>query len=138
LYFFSSYDIFQYLPIFSPILPIFSFSDPRRYFAVADVGNTSANPPGVQIQCRRGPIRVPTDIHSSIETRVHPLEQFRAHSDGGFFRSSFPAGSSYHISPESHILPIYPCMHQICYLLMIAGIFCCYSIVFQYRSRRFD
>jgi hypothetical protein len=40
LYFFRSYDIFRYLPIFSPILPIFSFSDPRRYFAAADVGNT--------------------------------------------------------------------------------------------------
>jgi hypothetical protein len=62
-----------------------------------------ANPPGFLIQCRRGPIRVPTDIHSSIETRAHLLEQFRAHSDGGFFRSSFPAGSGYRISPESHI-----------------------------------
>jgi hypothetical protein len=40
LYFFRSYDIFRYLPIFSPILPIFSFSDPRRYFVVTDVGNT--------------------------------------------------------------------------------------------------
>jgi hypothetical protein len=32
-------------------------------------------------------------------------------------------------------LSIYPCMHQICYLRRITGIFC-YSIVFQYRSRR--
>jgi len=31
------------------------------------------------------------------------LEQFQAHSDGGFFKSSFPAGSGYCISPESHI-----------------------------------
>jgi hypothetical protein len=31
------------------------------------------------------------------------LEQFRAHSDGGFFRSSFPAGSGYRISPGSLI-----------------------------------
>jgi hypothetical protein len=97
-----------------------------------------ANPLGVQIQCRRGPIRVPTDIHSSIETRAHPLEQFQAHSDGGFFRSSFPAGSGYRISPESHIYPIYPCMHQICYLRRSRVFFCCYSIVFQYRSRRSD
>jgi hypothetical protein len=42
------------------------------------------------------------------------LEQFRAYSDGGFFRSSFPAGSGYCNFPESHILPIYPYMHQIC------------------------
>jgi hypothetical protein len=62
-----------------------------------------ANPPGVQIRCRRGPIRVPTDIYSSIETRAHLLEQFRAHSDGGFFRSGFPAGSGYRISPGSLI-----------------------------------
>jgi hypothetical protein len=43
LYFFRSYDIFQYSPIFSPILPIFLFSDPWRYFSVADVGNTGPN-----------------------------------------------------------------------------------------------
>jgi hypothetical protein len=47
----------------------------------------------VEVQCRRGPIRVSTDIHSSIETRAHLLEQFQAHSDGGFFKSGFPAGS---------------------------------------------
>jgi hypothetical protein len=62
-----------------------------------------ANPPGVQIQCRRGQIRDPTDIHSSLEARALLLEQFRTHSNGGFFRSSFPAGSGYRISPESHI-----------------------------------
>jgi hypothetical protein len=62
-----------------------------------------ANPPGVQIRCRRGPIRVPTDIYSSIETRAHLLEQFRAHFDDGFFRSGFPAGSGYRISPVSLI-----------------------------------
>jgi hypothetical protein len=39
------------------------------------------------------------DIHSSIETRAHLLEQFRAHSE----RSSFPAGSGYRISPKSLI-----------------------------------
>jgi hypothetical protein len=109
----------------------------RIFLGAFSVPRGAQTPPGVQIQCRRGPIRVPTNIHSSIETRVHPLEQFQAHSDGGFFRSSFPAGSGCRISPESHILPIYPCMHQICYLLMITSIFC-YSIVFQYRSRRSD
>jgi hypothetical protein len=62
-----------------------------------------ANPPGVQIRCRRGPIRVPTDIYSSIETRAHLLEQFQAHSNGGFFRSGFPAGSGYCIYPGSLI-----------------------------------
>jgi hypothetical protein len=62
-----------------------------------------ANPPGVQIQCRRGQIRDPTDIHSSLEARALLLEQFRAHSDSGFFRSSFPASSGYRISPKSHI-----------------------------------
>ena len=62
-----------------------------------------ANPPGVQIWCRRGLIRVPTNIYSSIETRAHLLALFRAHSDGGFFRSGFPVGSGYHISPESLI-----------------------------------
>jgi hypothetical protein len=82
-----------------------------------------ANPPGVQIQCLRGQIRDPTDIHFSLETRALLLEQFRAHSDGRFFRTSFPAGSGYRISPESHILSIYPCMHQICYHLLITGIF---------------
>jgi hypothetical protein len=32
------------------------------------------------------------------------LEQFLAHSDGPFFRMSFPAGSGYRIPPESRIL----------------------------------
>jgi hypothetical protein len=62
-----------------------------------------ANPPGVQIRGRRGQIRVPTYIYSSIGPRAHLLEQFRARSDGGFFRSGFPAGSDYRISPESLI-----------------------------------
>ena len=62
-----------------------------------------ANPPGVQIQCSRGLIRVSTDSYSSVEARAHWLEQFRAHSDGGFFRSSFPAGSGYRVSPRSLI-----------------------------------
>jgi hypothetical protein len=31
------------------------------------------------------------------------LEQFPAHSDGLSFRTSFPAGSGYRISLESHI-----------------------------------
>jgi hypothetical protein len=43
LYFFPPCDIFRYLPIFSPIFTIFSFSDPRRYFSVADVGNTACD-----------------------------------------------------------------------------------------------
>jgi hypothetical protein len=96
-----------------------------------------ANPLGVQIQCRRGPIRVPTDIHSSIETRAHLLEQFRADSDGGFFRSSFPAASVHRISPESHIFADLSVHASDLLSLMITGIFC-YSIVFQYRSRRSD
>jgi hypothetical protein len=62
-----------------------------------------ANPPGVQIQCLRDQIRDPTDIHFSLETRALLLEQFPAHSDGRFFRTSFPAGSGYRTSPESHI-----------------------------------
>jgi hypothetical protein len=37
---FVFFSFLRHFPIFSPILPIFSFSDPRRYFAVADVGNT--------------------------------------------------------------------------------------------------
>jgi hypothetical protein len=31
------------------------------------------------------------------------LEQFPAHSDGLFFRTSFPASSGYRTSPKSHI-----------------------------------
>jgi hypothetical protein len=38
--FFSS---LRHFPIFSPIFTIFSFSDPRRYFAAADVGNTGTS-----------------------------------------------------------------------------------------------
>jgi hypothetical protein len=62
-----------------------------------------ANPPGVQIQCLRDQIRDPTLIHFSLEARALLLEQFPAHSDGRFFWTSFPAGSGYRISPESHI-----------------------------------
>ncbi|MCZ2221976.1 hypothetical protein NUW87_11505, partial [Corynebacterium pilbarense] len=29
--------------------------------------------------------------------------QFQAHSDGGFFKSGFPAGSGYRVSPRSLI-----------------------------------
>jgi hypothetical protein len=96
-----------------------------------------ANPPGVQIRCRRGPIRVSTDVHSSIETRAHLLEQFRAHSDGGFFRSSFPAGSGYRISPESHIFADLS-VHASDLLSSYDHGYFCYLIVFQYRSRRSD
>ena len=38
---------------------------------------------------------------------------------------------------DRSFLPIYPCMQQICCLLMVTGIFC-YLIVFQYRSRGSD
>jgi hypothetical protein len=62
-----------------------------------------ANPPGVQIQCLRDRIRDPILIHFSLEARALLLEQFPAHSDGPFFRTSFPAGSGYRISPESRI-----------------------------------
>jgi hypothetical protein len=87
-------------------------------------------PPGIQIQCRRGPIQVPTDIPSSIETRVHLLEQFQAHSNGGFFRSSFPAGSGYHISPGSLVFA-YLSVHVADMLSSYDhGYFFCYSIIF--------
>jgi hypothetical protein len=62
-----------------------------------------ANPPGIQIQCLRDRIRDPILIHFSLEVRALLLEQFPAHSDGPFFRMSFPAGSGYCISPESRI-----------------------------------
>jgi hypothetical protein len=61
------------------------------------------NPPGVQIQCLRDRIRDQILIHFSLEARALLLEQFPAHSDGPFFRMSFPAGSDYRISPESRI-----------------------------------
>jgi hypothetical protein len=86
-------------------------------------------PPGVQIQCLRDQIRDPTLIHFSLETRALLLEQFPAHSDDLFFWTSFPAGSGYRTSPESHILPIYPCMHQICYHLLITGIFMLFDCI---------
>jgi hypothetical protein len=62
-----------------------------------------ANPPGVQIQCLRDQIRDPTLTHFSLEVRALLLEQFPAYSDGLNSRTSFPAGSGYRISPESHI-----------------------------------
>jgi hypothetical protein len=62
-----------------------------------------ANPPGVQIQCLRDQIRDPTLTHFSLEARALLLEQFPAYSDGLNFRTSFPAGSGYRTSPESHI-----------------------------------
>jgi hypothetical protein len=37
---FVFFSFLRHFPIFSPMLPIFSFSDPPRYFAVADVGNS--------------------------------------------------------------------------------------------------
>jgi hypothetical protein len=90
-----------------PFRPISSFDETivLSYIAADSDGGIfwGANPPGVQIQCRRGPIQVPTLIPSSVETRAHLLEQFQAHSGGGFFRSSFPAGSGYRISPGSLI-----------------------------------
>jgi hypothetical protein len=73
------------------------------FWGAFSVQGGAQTPQGSKSGCRRGPIRVPTDIYSSIETRVHLLEQFQAHSDGGFFRSGFPAGSGYRISPESPI-----------------------------------
>ena len=72
-------------------------------FGAIQCSKRGANPPGVQIQCRQGQIRDLTDIHSSLEAKALLLEQFRAQSDGGFFRSSFPTGSGYRISPGSPI-----------------------------------
>jgi hypothetical protein len=61
------------------------------------------NPPRVQIQCLRDRIRDPILIHFSLKARALLLEQFPTHSDGPFFRTSFPAGSGYRISLESRI-----------------------------------
>jgi hypothetical protein len=60
-------------------------------------------PPGVQIQCLRDQIRDLTLTHFSLEVRALLLEQFPAYSDGLNFWTSFPAGSGYRTSPESHI-----------------------------------
>ena len=62
-----------------------------------------ANPPGVQIQCLRDQIQDSTLTHFSLETRALLLEQFPAYSDSLNFQMSFPAGSGYRTSPESHI-----------------------------------
>ena len=43
-------------------------------------------------------------LHFSLEARALLLEQFPAHSDGLSFWTSFPAGSGYRTSPESHII----------------------------------
>ena len=94
------------------------------------------NPPGVQIRCRRGSIRVPTNIHSSIETRAHLLEQFQAHSDGGFFKSGFPAGSGYCISLESLTFADLSLHASDMLSSYDHGYFFCFSIAFQYKSRR--
>jgi hypothetical protein len=88
-----------------------------------------ANPPGVQVQCLRDQIRDLALIHFSLEARALLLEQFSERSDDLSFRASFPAGSGYRTSPESHILSIYPCMHQICYHLLITGIFMLFSCI---------
>jgi hypothetical protein len=62
-----------------------------------------ANLPGVQIQCLRDHIQDPTLTHFSLEARVLLLEQFPAYFDGLNSQTSFPAGSGYNTSPESHI-----------------------------------
>jgi hypothetical protein len=62
-----------------------------------------ANPPGVKIQCLRDQIRDPALTHFSLEARVFLLEQFPTYSDGLNFWTSFPAGSGYRTSSESHI-----------------------------------
>jgi hypothetical protein len=101
------------------------------------VSKEGRKPPRVQIRCRKGPIRVPIDVHSSIETRAHLLEQFRAHFYGGFFRSSFLAGRDYRISPESHIFADLS-MQASDLLYSYDHEYFCYLILFQYRSRRSD
>jgi hypothetical protein len=110
-------------------------SDGGIFWGAFSVQGGAQTPPGVQIRCRRGPIRVPTDVHSSIETRAHLLEQFRAHYDGGFFRSSFPAGSGYRISSESPIFADLS-VHASDLLSSYDHGYFCYLIVFQNRSRR--
>jgi hypothetical protein len=61
------------------------------------------NPPEVQIQCLRDQIRDPELTHFSLEARALLLEQFPVYFNGLNSRTSFPAGSGYRISPESHI-----------------------------------
>jgi hypothetical protein len=98
-----------------PFRPISSFDETivLSHIAADSVGGIllgriqcprrGANPPGVQIQCLEVRSEIRQTSISSLEARALLLEQFRAHSDGLFFRSSFPAGSGYRISPESHI-----------------------------------
>ena len=40
---FVFFSFLRHFPIFSPMLPIFSFLDPRRYFPVVNVGNIDCN-----------------------------------------------------------------------------------------------
>jgi hypothetical protein len=77
----------------------------RRWnpFGCIQCSRGCANPPEVQIQCLRDRIRYPILIHFNLEARALLLEQFPMHFDGPFFRTSFPAGSSYRISPEFRI-----------------------------------
>jgi hypothetical protein len=85
---------------FEPYSSIFHWWNP---FGRIQCPRRCANPPGVQIQCLRDRIRDPILIHFSLEARALLLEQFPAHSDDPFFWTSFPAGSSYRIPPESRI-----------------------------------
>jgi hypothetical protein len=62
-----------------------------------------ANPPGVQIQCLRDQIRDLALTHFILEAGALLLEQFQAYFNGLNFQTSFPAGSGYRTSPESHI-----------------------------------
>jgi hypothetical protein len=86
-------------------------------------------PPGVQIQCLRDQIRDSTVTHFSLDARALLLEQFPAYSDGLNSQTSFPAGSGYHISLESHIFADLSVKHQICYHLLITGIFMLFDCI---------
>jgi hypothetical protein len=90
-----------------------------------------ANPPGVQIQCLRDQIRDPTLTHFSLEARALLLEQFPAYSDSLNFRTSFPAGSSYRTSPESHIFVDLSVHASDLLSSSDPRVFLCYLIVFQ-------
>jgi hypothetical protein len=85
---------------FEPYSSRFSWWNPLRHIQCS---RRCANPPGVQIQCLRDQIRDPTLTHFSLEARALLLEQFLAYSDGLNFQTSFPAGSGYRTSLESHI-----------------------------------
>jgi hypothetical protein len=88
-----------------------------------------ANPPGVQIQCLRDQIRDPTLTHFSLEVRALLLEQFPAYSDGLNSGRVFQLVAVTVFLRNRIFSSIYPCMHQICYHLLITGIFMLFDCI---------